>query len=88
MGFYLVAQTVKNLPAMWETWIQSLGWEDPLEESLHTHSSMLASESPMNRGACWAIGPCGHKESDMIYSPWGCKESDTTAATACIHAQI
>ena len=42
----------------------------------------------MNRGACWAIGPCGHKESDMIYSPWGRKESDTTAATACIHAQI
>ena len=32
LGASLVAQTVKNLPAMWETWIQSLGWEDPLEE--------------------------------------------------------
>ena len=38
----LVAQTVKNLLAMWETWVQSLGWEDPLEEVLVTHSSILA----------------------------------------------
>ena len=37
-----VAQTVKNLPAMWETWVQSLGWEDPLEEGMATHSSILA----------------------------------------------
>ena len=37
----LVAQVVKNLPAMWETWIQSLGWEDPLEKEYATHSSML-----------------------------------------------
>ena len=34
----LVAQTVKNLPAMWETWVQSLGWEDPLEKGMATHS--------------------------------------------------
>ena len=40
----LVAQTVKNLPAMWETWVQSLGWEDPLEEGMATHSSILAWE--------------------------------------------
>ena len=33
----LVAQTVKNLPAMWETWVQSLGWEDPLEEGMAIH---------------------------------------------------
>ena len=33
----LVAQTVKNLPAIWETWVQSLGWEDPLEEGMATH---------------------------------------------------
>jgi len=33
---FLVAQTVKNLPAAWETWVQSLGWEDPLEESMAT----------------------------------------------------
>ena len=38
----LVAQTVKNLPAMWETWVQSLGWEDPLEKGMATHSSILA----------------------------------------------
>ena len=38
----LVAQMVKNLPAMWETWVQSLGWEDALEKGMATHSSILA----------------------------------------------
>ena len=38
----LVAQPVKNLPAMQETWVQSLGWEGPLEEEMATHSSILA----------------------------------------------
>jgi len=38
----LVAQTVKNLPAIWETWIQSLGQEDPLEVGMTTHSNILA----------------------------------------------
>ena len=38
----LVAQLVKNLPAMWETWVQSLGWEDPLEKGQGTHFSILA----------------------------------------------
>ena len=37
----LVAQTLKNLPAMWETWVPSLGWDDPLEEGMATHSSIL-----------------------------------------------
>ena len=45
-----VAQTVKNLHAMWETWIRSLGWEDPLEELMATHSSILAWSLPMDRG--------------------------------------
>ena len=45
---------VKNLPAMWETWIQFLGWEDSLEESMATHSSILAWRIPMDRGAWWA----------------------------------
>ena len=49
----LVAQLVKNPPAMWETWVQSLGWEDPLEKGKATRSSILA----------WRIQ--GHKESDM-----------------------
>ena len=47
----LVAQMVKNLPAMQETWVQSLGWEDPLEEGMATHSSILAWRIPMDRGA-------------------------------------
>ena len=42
----LVDQTVKNLPAMRQTWIGSLGWEDPLEEGMATHSSILAWEIP------------------------------------------
>ena len=50
----LVAQTVKNLPKMQETWVQSLGWEDPLEESMATHSCILAWRIPMDRGARWA----------------------------------
>ena len=47
----LVAQTVKNLPATWETWVQPLGWEDPLEEGTATHFSILAWRLPMDRGA-------------------------------------
>ena len=47
----LVAQTVKNLPAMWETWVQSVGWEHPLEEGMTTHFSILAWRIPMDRGA-------------------------------------
>ena len=50
----LVAQTVKNPLAMWETCVQSLGWEDPLEEGMTTHSSILAWRIPMDRGARWA----------------------------------
>ena len=43
---FLVTQMVKNLPAMWETWVQSLGWEDPLKEGMATHSSILAWRIP------------------------------------------
>ena len=42
----LVAQSVKNLPAVQETWVQSLGWEDPLEKEMATHSSILAWKIP------------------------------------------
>ena len=45
-GASLVALTVKNLPAMQETWVRSLSWEDPLEESVATHSSILAWRIP------------------------------------------
>ena len=47
----VVAQMVKNLPAIRETWAQSVGWEDPLEEGMATHSSILAWRIPMGRGA-------------------------------------
>ena len=50
----LVPQTVKNLPAMQETWVQSLGWEDPLEQGMTTHSSILAWRILVDRGAWWA----------------------------------
>ena len=55
----MVTQTVKNLPAMQATQVPSLVWEDPLEEGMATHSSVLAWRIPMDRGAWW-----GHKESD------------------------
>ena len=47
----LVAQMVQNLPAMRETWVRSLGWEDPLEEGMATHYSILAWRIPTDRGA-------------------------------------
>ena len=56
---------VKCLPTMWETWVQSLGWEDPLEKEMATHSSILA----------WKIS--GRRRL-VDCSPWGRKESDTT----------
>ena len=51
----LVAQLVKNPPATWETWVRSLGWEDPLEEGMITHSGILAWKIFKDRGACWGI---------------------------------
>ena len=56
---------VKNLPAMQETWVWSLGREYSLEKEMATHSTILACEIP------WTEEPGG-------YSPWGCKESDMT----------
>ena len=50
----LMAQTVKNLPAVQEIWVQSLGWEDPLEKQVATHSSYSCLENSMDRGAWWA----------------------------------
>ena len=58
----LVAQMVKNPAAMWETWVWSLGGEDPLEGAMVTHSSILAWRIP------WT------EEPDRMYSPWGHKE--------------
>ena len=55
----LVAQLVKNLPAMWETWVRSLGWENLLEKGKATHSSIVAWRIP------WTVSPQGRKVSDM-----------------------
>ena len=63
----LVVQKVKRLPAMQETWIQSLDQEDPLEKEMATPSSTLAWEIP------WTEEP-----GRATYSPWGHRESDTT----------
>ena len=59
---------VKNPPAMRETWVRSLGWEDLLEEGMATHFSILAWRIPMDKGAWWA-------------TVHGVSESDTTDTT-------
>ena len=51
MGAFLVAQMIKNLPSMQQTWVQSLSWEGPLEKGMAPHSSILAWRIPMDRGA-------------------------------------
>ena len=66
-----MVQTVKSLPAKWETWVRSLGGGDPLEEGMVTHSSILAGRIP------WT-------EELSCDTPWGHKESDTTKHTAYI----
>ena len=58
------------------SWVQFLGWEDPLEEGMATHSSVLAWGIPMDRGA-W-----------KGYSPQGCKELDTTELLSTAHSQF
>ena len=61
----LVAQTVKHLPEIRETWVWFLGWEVPLEKEMATHSNTLAGKS--------------HGQRSLVgYGPWGHKESDTT----------
>ena len=67
LSMSLEAQMVRNLPAMQETWVWSVGQEDPLEKGMAIHSSILA----------WRIPWTGEWQL-MGYSPWGCKESDTT----------
>ena len=67
-GASLVAQMVKNLPAMQETWVWSLGWEDPLEKGMAIHSTFLPGEF--------------HRQRSLVgYSPWACKELDGNWAT-------
>ena len=66
MGAFLVAQMVKRLPAMRETWVRSLGQQDPLEKEMATHSPVLLP------------GKFHGRRSLVGYNPWGRKEQDTT----------
>ena len=70
-GASLVAQTIKNPPEMKETWVQSLGWEDPLEKGTGTHSSILAWRIPLTEesGRLNAIGSqrVSHELSDFHF---------------------
>ena len=63
-----MAQLVKNPPAVWETWVQSLGWEDRLEEGMATHSSIVAWGIPMDRGT-WQATVHGVAEADLTEQP-------------------
>ena len=63
LGDSLVAQMVKNLSAVWETQVRSLGQEDPLEKGMTTHSSILAWNIPIDRGA-WQATVHGVAKSD------------------------
>ena len=60
-----MAQTIKNLPAIQETLVLSLSWEDPLEKEMATHSSILAWRIPWTEEFGGLYGPWGHEELDM-----------------------
>ena len=60
----LVAQLVNNLPARWETWGRSLGWEDPLEKGMATHSSILALRIP------WTVQSMGSERVQDLIRPF------------------
>ena len=70
-----VAQMVKNLPAMWETQLRSLGQEDPLGKGMATHSSILV----------FLPGEFHGQRKLMGYSPWGRKELDMTELLTHTH---
>ena len=59
-----MVQQVNNLPAIQEMWVQSLGWEDPLDEKNGKPLQYLCLKNPMDRGAWW-LSPKGRKEVDM-----------------------
>ena len=66
---------IKTVPAMQETWVQSLGWEDPLQKGMATHSSILS----------WRF----HGQRSLVsYSPWGRKESAMTERLTHTHTHI
>ena len=78
-----MAQLIKNLLAVLETWVKSLGWKDPLEKVMTTHSSILAWRIP------WTIySPWSHKESDAterlsFHSTFGLPSSSAGKESSC-----
>ena len=71
----LVAQAEKHPPTVQESWVPSLGWKDPPEKEMATHSSILAWKIPRT------------EEPDGLYHPWGHKESDTTERLTHTHVK-
>ena len=69
----LVAQLVKNPPATWETWVQSLGWEDPLEEGVSTHCSTLAWRITWTVQSM-ELQKVGHNLATFTFPYWGGKQ--------------
>ena len=73
-----MAQTVKRLPATQETWVRSLGWEDPLEKGMATHSRVALPLPGKSQGRRSLVG----------YSPWGCKESNMTSLSLSVSLNL
>ena len=78
---FLMAQMVKNPTAMWDTWARSLGWEDPLEEGMATHSSILAWRIP------WAEEPGGLQSMGSQRGGHDCVTKHGTVSPHAIHFQ-
>ena len=72
-GAPLVAQLVKNTSAMWETWIRSLGWEDPVEKGMATYNSILAWKIP------WT------EKAGRLYSPWNSPGQNRVHSLSLLH---
>ena len=66
-----MAQMAKHLPTVWQTWVRSLGWEDPLEKKMATHSSIAAWKNPRNRETWWSMGSprVGHDLATKLPPP-------------------
>ena len=90
---FTVVQLVKNLPGMQETWIRSLGWKDPLEKGMATHSSILAWRIPMDRGAWRAtvhgVSRVEHDWATVIHIHlWQMESSWILALSVCLRRAV
>ena len=79
----LVAQMIQNSPTMRETWIQSLGWEDPLEEGMATHSSIRARDFPWTKEP----GRLQSTESQRVRHDWATKHR-TQHIHMCVYVHM